>query len=254
MSDHQQQTFGHSGTQTVGGDSIASSHTAGVARTAEQRIAFLKRVYGWMFGGVVATAAGAALALETGIASSLLGAGVFAQIGLIIAWVFGATLVQRVRHRETLNVVAFFAYGIFTGIIFSSTLLVATILATNNGYGANAYILQAFGLTVFTFGGLSIYALTTKRDFSFMRGMLQVGIFVLLGLIVLSLFTESSALHMALSAFGVLLFAGYTLYDTQKILRTFPDNEHVAAGLTLFVDFVLLFIYILNLLMSFGRE
>src|SRR5690606_23204936 len=111
------------------------------------------------------------------------------------------------------------------------------------------YVIQAMVLTLIAFGSISAYAFFTKRDFSFLRGMLVVATVVLLVALVAGFFIESTAFHLIISVFGVLLFAGYTLYDTQKVLRTYPDGEHVAGAMTLFLDFVLLFIYILRLIL-----
>jgi FtsH-binding integral membrane protein len=118
------------------------------------------------------------------------------------------------------------------------------------------YIYQALGLTVAVFGGLTIYTFFTKRDFSFLRGMLITG---LIGIIVLGLMNafifQSSGMAMAVSFFGVLLFSGFILYDTQKIMKQYPVDEHVAGAMTLFLNFVLLFMYMLRLVMLFsGRD
>ena len=116
------------------------------------------------------------------------------------------------------------------------------------------YIYQALGLTVLSFAGLTAYAYFTKRDFSFMGGMLTVGLITLIGLGIMSFFIQSTFLHMAISAMGILLFSGYILFDTQKILRSYPADEHVAASLTLFLDFVLLFMHILRLIIMLAAD
>lgn len=213
---------------------------------AQSRLAFLRRVYAWMFAGIVATVLGAGIAVRSGFAETMLSWGTFSRILFVLAWVGGAYLVQRVRHTPTWNVVAFALYGAFTGAVISTLILVAMILAEANGSHASTYLLQAGGLTLLAFGGISAYAFFTKRDFSFLRGFLFVGSIVLLGAIVLGLFMESTALQIGISAAGVLLFSGYVLYDTQKVLRTYPDGEHVAGAMTLFIDFVMLFVYILR--------
>jgi len=243
--------------RSVFGAQSAAVEAPAITRTVEERLAFLRRVYGWMFAGVLATVMGIAIAIESGLAMNLLLAGLLPNILLTVAWIGGAYLVQKVRHVETWNVVAFAAYGLLTGIVISNLVLLAMLFATHNGQPEGAYIMQAGLMTLLTFGGLSVYAFFTKRDFSFLRGMLVVGTFVLLGALIIGFFVESSGFHLVVSGFGVLLFAGYTLYDTQKVLRTYPDGEHVAGAMTLFLDFVLLFVYILRfilLIASGGRE
>jgi len=78
----------------------------------------------------------------------------------------------------------------------------------------------------------------------------------LIALIVIGLLNafifESSAMAMGVSFFGVLLFSGFILYDTQRIMKQYPVNEHVAGAMTLFLNFVLLFMHILRLVLMFA--
>jgi len=216
---------------------------------AEGRVAFLRRVYAWMFAGIVATVFGAGIAIKSGFAESMLSWGVLPRILFVLAWVGGAYLVQKVRHTPTLNVVAFALYGAFTGAVISTLIVVAMFMAKANGSHESAYLLQAGGLTLLAFGAISGYAFFTKRDFSFLRSFLMVGSIVLLGALIIGMFVESTALQIVISAAGVLLFSGFVLYDTQKVLKTYPDGEHVAGAITLFLDFVMLFVYILRFIL-----
>jgi FtsH-binding integral membrane protein len=77
----------------------------------------------------------------------------------------------------------------------------------------------------------------------------MVGSIVLIGALLVGFFVESTALQLVISVFGVLLMSAFVLYDTQKVLKTFPDGEHVAGAMTLYLDFVVLFIYILRLVL-----
>lgn len=218
--------------------------------SVDERLGFLRRTYGWMFGAILLTAVGAAISIETGLALVSLRMGFIGMIVTILGWIGLAWVLQRVRHKPVVNVIAFAAYALFTGWVISSSIYVATLIAAAKGLAPMTYVYQALGLTLITFLGLSAYALTTKRDFSFMRGMLTVGLFCLLGMVVISFFFQSSVFSMIISGFGVLLFAGYTLYDTQKVMKTYPKNEHVVGAMTLFLDFVLLFVYILSLILQ----
>ena len=223
---------------------------------ANSRLAFLRRVYGWMFAGIVSTVFGAGIAVKSGFAESMLSWGALSRILFVVAWIGGAYGVQALRHTRTWNVVAFAAYAAFTGVVISTLILLAMMMAKANGEHASLYLLQAGGLTLLAFGGISAYAFFTKRDFSFLRGFLMVGSLVLLGAILIGLFVQSTALQIAISAAGVLLFSGFVLFDTQKVLRTYPDGEHVAGAMTLFLDFVMLFVYILRfiLIIAGGRR
>ena len=164
-------------------------------------------------------------------------------------------MVQKVRHSPGVNTLAFAGYALFTGFVVSGIVLVALYYGQMLTGNPGTYVWQAFGLTALVFGGLTGYAFFTKRDFSWMRGMLVVATFALMGMLVVEFFVQSSVFALATSFFAVLIFGGYTLYDTQKILRTYPPNEYIAGAVQLFTDFVLLFMHILRILLILaGRE
>ena len=102
--------------------------------------------------------------------------------------------------------------------------------------------------TAVTFVALTGYTFISRRDFSFLKGFVWTG---LVAMIVLGLsnyfFFESPMLQMTLSGVGVLLFSAFILYDTSNILRDYPNNEYIAAALTLYLDVFLLFQHILSL-------
>jgi modulator of FtsH protease len=113
-------------------------------------------------------------------------------------------------------------------------------------------VLHAFGLATAGFTGLSAYALTTKRDFSALRGFLGMGLFVVIGASVLNLFLGASVLSLAIASVTILLFGGFVLYDTQRMLRE-DDLEPVPAALNLYLNFLNLFLALLRIL-SGGRR
>ncbi|KQP80894.1 Bax inhibitor-1/YccA family protein [Methylobacterium sp. Leaf117] len=141
----------------------------------------------------------------------------------------------------------FFAFAAVMGASMSSLLLVFT----------GASVVRVFFITAATFGGLSLYGYTTKRSLSGMGSFLVMG---LIGLIIASLvniFLASSALQFAISVIGVLIFAGLTAYDTQKLKEMFlysgADAEGAAklsvnGALTLYLDFINMFQMLLSLL------
>jgi len=112
-------------------------------------------------------------------------------------------------------------------------------------------VTQAFGLTLAVFGGLSTYALTTKRDFLWMRGALWMGFFALMAIVVMSFFGIGGGLvsGWGFSAAFVVLMGGFVLYDTQNIMKRYPENMAAAAAATLLIDFIIMFKHILMLLM-----
>ena len=108
---------------------------------------------------------------------------------------------------------------------------------------------DAFILSVAAFGGLTAYAMLTKRDFSFMGGALVMGVFVVFGASLLNLFLGSSIFGLAISSVAVLLFGAYVLYDTSRLLRSNEDDA-VGGAISLYLDFVNLFLSILRILSS----
>jgi uncharacterized protein len=103
------------------------------------------------------------------------------------------------------------------------------------------------------FTGLSAIALLTRKDFSFLGGILMVGGFVALGLIIAGTIFGFN-LGLAFSGGMVLLAAGAILYDTSKILHSYSSDNYVAAALQLFASVMLLFWYILRIVLRISRR
>ena len=121
------------------------------------------------------------------------------------------------------------------------------------GAGAMPVVMNALGLTAFVFFGLSAYALTTKKDFSFLAGFLTAGFFVLLGAMVLGFFTQIPGLQLAISAGFVLFSSAMILYSTGSIING-GERNYVMATIGLYVSIYNLFLSLLNILMAFGGE
>ncbi|MGI1999002.1 Bax inhibitor-1/YccA family protein [Shewanella frigidimarina] len=113
-------------------------------------------------------------------------------------------------------------------------------------------IMQALGLTSIIFVSLSAYALTTKKDFSFMGGFLFAGLLVMIGAMVINIFVGSSILFMAMNAGIALLMTGFILYDTSRIVNG-GETNYVRATISLYLNFLNLFISLLHL-MGIGSD
>ena len=124
--------------------------------------------------------------------------------------------------------------------------LIAMAMLRPNGI---AIIGQATVVTGFLVLGLTAIAFTTKKDFTFMGGMLKMGGFIALGLIVASIFMGFS-LGVWFSGAMILLVSGCILYNTSAILFHYAPGQHVAASLSLFASVATLFWYVLRLFMS----
>jgi FtsH-binding integral membrane protein len=151
-------------------------------------------------------------------------------------------------HRMSLQAAqtTFWAYAALVGLSLSSIFLIYT----------SASIVQTFFVTAASFGALSLWGYTTKRDLTAMGSFLIMGVFGIIIAMLVNIFLQSSALQFAISAIGVLVFAGLTAYDTQKIKEMYFEGDDVlVAGrkaimgaLSLYLDFLNLFTFLLSFL------
>lgn len=114
-------------------------------------------------------------------------------------------------------------------------------------------ILTAAGGTGLIFLGLSGYVMTTRKDFSFMGGFLFVGLIVaIVGLIVAMIFSVPG-LYLGISVMMILLMSGFILFDTSRIIHG-GETNYVMATISLFLDILILFQYLLSLLGAFAGD
>lgn len=113
-------------------------------------------------------------------------------------------------------------------------------------------IMQALGLTSVVFVTLSAYAVTTKKDFSFMRGFLIAGLVIAIVAGIANIFIGSGLVFMALNAGIALLMTGFILYDTSRIMNG-GETNYIRATIALYLDFLNLFIALLHL-MGIGKD
>lgn len=140
----------------------------------------------------------------------------------------------------------FFIYAALVGLSLSSIVLRYT----------PASITQTFFITAAAFGSLSLYGYTTKRDLTGIGSFLFMGLIGLLLAMIVNLFLGSNALQFAISIIGVLIFAGLTAYDTQTIKVLYYEGDEaetrgrkvVMGALTLYLDFINMFVFLLQFL------
>jgi FtsH-binding integral membrane protein len=156
-------------------------------------------------------------------------------------------LSARIQHMSVSAAqTAFWVFAGLMGLSLSSIFLVYTAQS----------ITQTFFITAASFGALSLWGYTTKRDLTGMGTFLFMGVIGLIIAMVVNIFLASPALQFAISAIGVLVFAGLTAYDTQKIKEMYYEGDEVlVAGrkaimgaLTLYLDFINLFTFLLSFL------
>lgn len=221
-----------------------------------ERVAFLRRTYAHLGVALIAWAALTAgmmrFATETSLKFSmwaLQGTWTWlAVMGLFMLCGWGA---QRMAMSQASSAVQYAGMALFIvaeAIILQPLLWLVMIKFGPQGE-AFSLIGQAAAVTMVIFVGLTLTVFITKKDFSFMRGILMVGSFAMLGIIVASMLFGFS-LGAVFCGFAVALMAGYILYQTSSIMRDFPPTFHVAAALMLFSTIATLFWYVLQLLMS----
>mgnify|MGYP003503114782 FL=1 len=216
-------------------------------------LAILKNVYLWMtlalgISGVTAIAvANSPQLLELLYGNGLALFIVFiAQLGLV--WLISARISSMSINTAT---ALFIAYSILTGVTLASIFIVFT----------QESIASVFFISAGTFAAISLYGYTTKRDLSNWRTYLLMGLIGLIIASVVNWFMHSEMLYWIISYVGVLVFVGLTAYDTQKIkqmaLVSYNQEGEISqkiallGALTLYLDFINLFIYLLRI---FGRR
>jgi FtsH-binding integral membrane protein len=227
----------------------SSYRTMSVDATAAEQQRFMVRVYNWMTAGLAITGFMAFyISNSPAMMNIIFGnpiipiALIIAQIGLVF-WL--ASRVMQMSASKATGV--FMLYAGLTGITFSAIFMAYT----------TASIFSTFLVTAGTFGAMSLYGYTTKKDLTSWGSFLFMG---LIGIIIASLvnmFMQSSMMHMIITYVGVLIFVGLTAYDTQKIKEmnilgnegTEEDTKEAIRGaLTLYLDFINLFLMLLRLM------
>ncbi|MBI2634224.1 Bax inhibitor-1/YccA family protein [Candidatus Peregrinibacteria bacterium] len=139
----------------------------------------------------------------------------------------------------------FALFTFITGITVAP--LLAILAATPEGV---TILTKALAITGLTFTATAIFGWTTKIDLSGMRGFLMIGLIGMILVGVVGIFLPwGNTMEMVYSGIGVLLFAGYTVYDFQK-LKHYPEDRYIDAALNLYLDIFNLFLFILRLIMA----
>jgi modulator of FtsH protease len=139
----------------------------------------------------------------------------------------------------------------FTGLMGASLgpMLNAYAAMPNGG----ALIMQALGGTALIFFALSGYALTSKKDFSFMGGFLMVGMIVALVAMVANFFFQIPALSLAISAAIIMIMSGLILFDTSRIING-GERNYIRATISLYLSIYNIFVHLLSLLGVLGSD
>jgi uncharacterized protein len=203
----------------------------------------IARVFGWMFLGLAVTGVTSFFAIQLNVAANtfLFLILVLAELGLVIF------LSRRVMKMEyTTAAAAFIAYSVLNGITLSLIFYAYT-------FSSIAYV---FFISASFFGFMSVYGLATKKDLTSYGSILIMGLFGIIIASIVNIFLRSSGLYWLISFIGVAVFLGLTAYDSQKIKNIHfsyagsskEKNVAVIGALTLYLDFINLFLFVLRIL------
>lgn len=173
-------------------------------------------------------------------ASPLMWVIVFAPVALVLFLSFRIQTMSVAAAQTT-----FWIYAALVGVSFASLGLVYT----------QGSIARVFLITAATFGGMSLFGYTTKRDLTGMGSFLMMGLIGIIIASVVNIFLASSTMNWMISVLGVLIFTGLTAYDTQKIKEMYLEADDVAVmgrkaimgALRLYLDFINLFLMLLRI-------
>jgi FtsH-binding integral membrane protein len=207
-------------------------------------------VYNYMASGVLLTGIVALLFAQSGVARDILfGPGILKYVIMFSPLAFVMVLSFGINRLSTGTAqLLFWAFATVMGLSMASIFFVFT----------GTSIAQTFFATAAAFMGLSLYGYTTKRDLSAFGTFLIMGVVGLLVAMLINLFVQSSAMQLVISFIGVLLFAGLTAYDTQRIKSLYfqvagsdmVGKTVIMGALSLYLDFVNMFTFLLQFMGS----
>ncbi len=213
---------------------------------------FITKVYAWMSLALLVTGLVAIATASSQVLTELIFSSRFVFFGLVIAeFICVAYLVAVIKKISSqLAILIFFGYAALNGLTFSVIFLVYTTES----------IASTFFITAITFGIMSAYGYFTKRDLTSIGNLAFMGLMGLIIASVANIFLHSETIYWITTYAGILIFVALTAYDTQKIKDmniignegTEEDKKEAVMGaLTLYLDFINLFLYLLRL---FGRK
>jgi FtsH-binding integral membrane protein len=232
---------------------IATARAGAGAAVDEGLRSYMLKVYNYMGIGLVVTGVVAYFSNQAAVSngqltgwgellytSPLMWVVALAPLAFVLVLSFGINKLSVGAAQAT-----FWAFAAIMGLSLSSIFMVYT----------DASIAKVFFITAATFGAMSLYGYTTKRDLTGIGNFLIMGLIGLVIASIVNIFLQSGPLDFAISAIGVLIFVGLTAYDTQKIKESYSESygaDVLAKGaimgaLSLYLDFINLFMMLLRL-------
>jgi FtsH-binding integral membrane protein len=212
--------------------------TGTLVRTGEERATLVRRTYSLVLVSVLVTIFGASF----GLSQPRLMAAV-AQHPFIAFFCSLAPLLLATRKKAEfpMNIGLVLLFNFVMGVIISPALFI---------YGRTqpGLIGQAAVLTIGAFGILTLYAFVSRRDFSAWGSFLMVGLWVLIGTMLLNFFFRSAMADLWLASVSVLLFSGLLVFDTWRLRNHYGPDEYVGAAVQIYLDLLNMFMAVLRVL------
>ena len=203
---------------------------------------FIKQTYQLFAASLLAGTVGAYVGMGM---ANVISSFYWGLVILEIALIFG---LHFAKNKPGLSLVMLFAFTFMTGLTL--TPLLSSVLSLNGGAGVVA---NAFLMTTAAFGGLTLFAMNTKKDFSTMGKVLLITLIVVIVGGIVNIFVGSPILQLAIAGVSAILFSFFILYDTQNIIKGNYDSPVIAAS-ALYLNFLNLFISLLQILGIFGSK
>ena len=219
-----------------------SQYSSNVDSSRAHLMSFLKATYQLFAGSLLAATAGAYIGLD--------------MVSTIASWYWGLVILEfillfalyAVKNKPGINLAVLFGFTFMSGLTI--TPLLSSVLMMPSGA---SIVAQAFLMTSVAFGGISMFAMTTKRDFSGMGKMLFIALIILVVASISNIFFQSPLLQLGVASVGALLFSAFILFDTQQIIKGGFETP-IEAAIALYLDFFNLFVSLLQILGIFNSD
>lgn len=216
-----------------------NTYESATAPSKANVVGFLKATYQLFAGSLLAASVGAYVGMD--------------MVSTISSWYWGLVILEfvllfglyAVKNKPGINLAVLFGFTFVSGLTI--TPLLSSIFMLPQGA---SIVTQAFLMTSIAFGGISMFALTTKKDFSAMGKMLFITLIIVVVASLANIFFHSPVLQLAIAGVSAILFSAFILYDTQQIIKGAFETP-VEAAIALYLDFFNLFVSLLQLLAAF---
>jgi uncharacterized protein len=214
----------------------------------DARAAFIRRTYQHLAMAILAFMAIEFVIFKTGLAKAMTGVMLGGYAWLIVLGAFMAVswVAEKWAHSSVSRSSQYLGLGLY---VLAEAIIFVPLLYIAANFSSPDTIPIAAVITGLMFLGLTVTAFTTKKDFSFLGGILKVGGFVAIGIIICSIMFGFN-LGLIFASVMVLFASAAILYSTSRVIHDYNTEQHVAAALSLFAAIALLFWYVLRILIS----